>query len=306
MRKPLINCLRKFVTHIRACIAKLIGMSMNNTVSPLLYKYRRFDTYALRILAAKELYFAAPETLNDPLDCQLPIRDFLNQVIESEGDINIRDLLVKLRDLNVTNRTTGEDEVLHHAFEKIVNTVGVLSLSSNPTDALLWSHYADGHRGFCIGFDASYFDDLIDNCWQQLGLIGGSPVSYVDAPPFRDLWLQKAKEVESIIHGSFAEDKKKAAISLFSERYNHDVLVAALSTKSENWKYEHEYRAVKEQPGTVAFPPSAIREIIFGLKSSEADQLTVKTLLDGPEWKHVRFRRPSHIAGTFSLELLDC
>ena len=30
---------------------------------------------------------------------------------------------------------------------------GVLSFSKTSTDALLWAHYADGHRGLCLGFD---------------------------------------------------------------------------------------------------------------------------------------------------------
>lgn len=31
---------------------------------------------------------------------------------------------------------------------------GILSLSAVRDQTLMWSHYADGHRGFCIGFNS--------------------------------------------------------------------------------------------------------------------------------------------------------
>lgn len=227
----------------------------------------------------------------------------LNQVIALEPEGDSRDLLLKLRDMKVTNRTTGDVELMHRTFETWPLTTGVLSLSRNPTDALLWSHYADGHRGFCIGFDASYFAGLIDN-WQQHDLLGASDVSYVDAPPFRDLWLQKAKDIEAIRNAS--GENKEAAISEFRESYTTELIVTVLTTKSKDWGYEREYRAVKKQPGTVAFPASALREVVYGLRSSETDQVTIRTLLDGSEWKHVRFRHPVCAVGTFALKLVDC
>jgi hypothetical protein len=275
---------------------------MNATPSELLYKFRKCDINALRIFTGKELYFAAPKDLNDPLDCQLPILALLDQVIASEAAGNSRDLLLKLRDLKVTNRANGGVELMHQAFESLSARSGVLSLSRNPTDALLWSHYADGHRGFCIGFDPSYFAGLIAN-WRQNGVLGASNVSYVDAPPYRDLFLQKAKDIEAI--RGMAGEVREAAILEFRESYRRDAIVTNLTTKSKDWAYEREYRAVRAEPGTVVFPPLALREIVFGLRLSESGQLMIRTLLDGPEWNHIRFRRPVSTAGTFELELVD-
>jgi len=275
---------------------------MGPSVFNLLYKYRKFDTRALRILVSKELYFAAPDALNDPLDCRLPVLSFLDQIIAAEPVGNSRNILSRLRDMTVTNRTTGGIELMHRTFETLPLTTGILSLSRDPTDALLWSHYADGHRGFCLGFEPSYFDDLIAN-WEQHDLLGASDVNYVDMPllPFRNLWFQKAKDIEAAQTAPVAN--KEVLISEFSESYKRDVIVTVLTTKSKHWAYEREYRAVREKPGLIAFPAPALREIIFGLRSSDADRLTVKTLLDGPEWEHVRFRRPVWTASSFALEL---
>ena len=89
---------------------------MITSASELIYKYRKFDTNALRILASKELYFAAPETLNDPIDCQLSVPTLFDQVIASEPAGNSRDLLSKLRGMKVTNRATRVVELLHQTF----------------------------------------------------------------------------------------------------------------------------------------------------------------------------------------------
>jgi hypothetical protein len=278
---------------------------MSAPTPQLLYKYRRVDTYSLRILATKELYFAAPESLNDPLDCQLPVLALLDQVIASEVAGESKNLLSILRDFKVTNRATGDVELMHRTFETLPSSTGVLSLSRNPTDALLWSHYADGHRGFCIGFDPGYFTALTAS-WRQYGLLGASDVSYVEAPldQFRDLWLQKARDIEAIRNASSKD--KEAAISEFPESYKRDVIVTVLTTKSKHWMYEREYRAVKAHSGVIAFPPSALREVVFGMRLPESDEMTIRTLLDHREWRHVRFFRPICRAGTFALELLDC
>ena len=52
---------------------------MNN--SQILYKYRTYSARALEILIKQELYFASPESLNDPYDCSINIKDSLTEAI---------------------------------------------------------------------------------------------------------------------------------------------------------------------------------------------------------------------------------
>ena len=69
----------------------------------------------------------------------------------------------------VARDTTGRRDKLLAVAEQIVATQGVklrqqmrdhfrrgfsvLSLAGNPTAVLMWSHYSDAHRGFCIEYD---------------------------------------------------------------------------------------------------------------------------------------------------------
>ena len=61
---------------------KLMTISTN-----ILYKYRAYSARSLEMLIRRELYFAAPASLNDPYDCQINIRDSLAIAIERATDI---------------------------------------------------------------------------------------------------------------------------------------------------------------------------------------------------------------------------
>jgi hypothetical protein len=49
-----------------------------------LYRYRKFNGNLISMFINRELYFAIPETLNDPYDCQLPIIESINYLISTK------------------------------------------------------------------------------------------------------------------------------------------------------------------------------------------------------------------------------
>lgn len=62
---------------------------------------------------------------------------------------------------------TGEESHLaHNAFiSRLSRNFGVLSLTRNPLNALMWSHYGDDHRGVVLGFDVDLSKlNEIDEC----------------------------------------------------------------------------------------------------------------------------------------------
>lgn len=56
-------------------------MTDRNWSKTTLYKYRKFDSRTLSMLINKELYFARPEDLNDPYDCQISISKSIGEAI---------------------------------------------------------------------------------------------------------------------------------------------------------------------------------------------------------------------------------
>lgn len=88
----------------------------------LLYKYYGFEA-GLAALRYQTLGFRNPNALNDPMEFK-----------------------IWLRQHGVENPSW---------FSMLNESVGVLSLTRNIENPLVWSHYADEHRGFVIGYDES-------------------------------------------------------------------------------------------------------------------------------------------------------
>lgn len=82
---------------------------------------------------------------------------------------------------------------------------GIVCMSATWREPLLWGHYADKHKGICLGFDVK------DSLWEE--------ISYVDErPKLSDFGKDAISELT-------ADDVKKIS-----------------TTKFANWSYEREYR----------------------------------------------------------------
>lgn len=123
-----------------------------------------------QLLAERKIYFSDPRTFNDPLDCNMDIIKQINEYIPPQ-DFRFFCLAGEERD-----------------------------------DALMFAHYADGHRGFRLKFEVI-----------QDGFYGFT--------------LANAKEVKYI-----------NSIDLLPEIVNETNAMAFFHTKLKPWAYEQEYR----------------------------------------------------------------
>lgn len=230
----------------------------------ILYKYKSFSANSLSILINKELYFASPEKLNDPYDCRIDIVAALESAVELAGKKTNKDIKTKLEKL----------KGLNHIFKKIehdIQSTGILSLSRLNKNILMWSHYADEHRGFCLGFQLS--KDITDYNMDNR-MVASDDVIYSADNPFLEYFIK------------FAENNNIPKWDDFWPL----LIQIGLQSKSKPWKYEKEVRIIRKEPGIVPFKPAELSEVIYGLNMSEENRLTVQNLLSGAEWKHVRLK----------------
>ncbi|TOM08307.1 hypothetical protein CGH84_23905, partial [Vibrio parahaemolyticus] len=75
-----------------------------------------------------------------------------------------------------------------------------------------------------------------------------------------------------------------------------------LRTKYTYWGYEKERRLVSKKFGAQTFSPSCVNSIAFGLRMSERDKKTIRTILRGSEWNHVKLYQASKSTDKFGLE----
>lgn len=236
---------------------------------------RRFHANALSIIINRELYFQ----LNDPCDCQIGIADALNMAIaraEQGGQVSIRSKIEKLTKI----------EHLLQKMENDVRSTAVLSLSKKNLDVVMWSNYADEHRGFCLGFELS---EKFKKFGKTDEILGMEECCYTNENPFLKYLLEFGSTSEVPPWGEFWP----ALISI------------GLVAKSNAWEYEEEVRVIKGKSGTVSFSPPELREVIFGLKMSEHNRHTIRNLLSSQEWDHVMYRKVIKHDDGFALTIMD-
>lgn len=227
-----------------------------------LYKYRTWtDSYHRRVLTDAEVFLASPANLNDPFDASLPFRyskdemtpeNIFKKLIEvakrewpEKLDSEIHEIAYKRQSSGVFENDSYWKEVHAETKENVHKSFGILSLARNNDNLLMWSHYANSHKGFCVGLDRDILYEIVK------GAIG--PVIYDDVFP---------------------------ELSLFGT--GAAVIIKMLNTKSKHWKYEDEFRVTKGDSANKAYalPPEAIREIILGCNMPENQRKEIYEVIE--------------------------
>lgn len=207
----------------------------------MLYKY--YSPARIGVLENFLVRFTQPKYLNDPFECKPTIKDgtifkIRKQAIEA-NDIKKKSYYVKSpnraakrlilksakRTIANINKKECSIESLREkhmdSLDNYFNDIGVLSLSNNCDIPLMWSHYTDSHKGFCIGFDEEH--DFFDKFEPAFGIEKINKVYYSENRPFLELRTDKAN----------LDDIKKKNINI-------------LCTKSKHWDYENEFRMIRK------------------------------------------------------------
>ncbi len=215
---------------------------------PRLYKYVRFYDdcdYTERIFLRNELWLSSVADFNDPFDGKFAVsgecedwqyKDWLMRYFEdTEPHMTYEQQKAKVFTLLDARQASDRDPVLQDmlsATHQLVETIlGITCFTAVSDSILMWSHYADSHRGLCLKFDVGILQ-------KTLGM--ALPVTYQDEYPVVKPFTQSN-----------------------SERFKRSIL-----TKSRLWTYEKEYRLIV--PGrvreSVNFPSEALTSVIFGAK----------------------------------------
>jgi hypothetical protein len=215
-----------------------------------IYKYRNWaNEYNQKILTNREIYFSAADDFNDPFDSKFPIRydligdDELKQRLANtylRGKANASPAEVEEQVLMAFNNLRNADylnDLQERKYAVNNEVIGVFSLTTQPTNILMWSHYSNSHKGFVVGFDTdSLFTDI------QCTIL---PINYQNEYP-------------SIPPGLGTEEGPLEIYGVYG-------------TKSGLWEYEDEVRMIKVHGAKKSFQykPETLKEVILGCKISE-------------------------------------
>lgn len=157
------------------------------------------------------IYFASPFHFNDPFEMSPiitgPKFSDLIQIVDRLDTESLLSQNAKKRIHASVSKSVLNDKS-HALSENWIQAIGVLCLTENPKDILMWAHYASNHTGICVGFDT-------------------------DVPPF-----SSARSIR------YSDQREHVSIVGLS-REDEELIKKTLFTKSSHWKYENEWRAIK-------------------------------------------------------------
>lgn len=227
----------------------------------ILYKYRDIDNQDhFQMLQDQSIFLSSARRFNDPFDCKIPLeylnladdeklqRDFARKIIMMHGTDDIKAKIDEHIENFINKGILNDKEHLRKMeaddLNKLDEDFGVFCLSALPDNLLLWSHYANCHKGICIGFNARKLN-------QTCSFSAVGPVTY------------------------FTEYPNMCVL-----RDNDDLFYNQLFNKSFDWFYEKEFRMIKIGSADIKikFSTEIIEEIYIGCMTSVENELLVKQI----------------------------
>lgn len=247
------------------------------------YKYLPFNEGSLKVITEGTVKFTCPLEFNDPFDCQ-PVA-YIDETVRQKNYFKAIERLkgkqtpaqkIKERGRNFAILKNGvkSGEMLRQNLQ----TMGVLSLSRTCNDILMWSHYAENHKGFVVGFHYKDFDS-----------------------PSYD------KGISHILPHKvdYKEDRP-----VFNFAKSHE-FINCLLVKSPQWEYEQEERAFtfNQGPGIHKYDKqNRLYSVIAGAKMDPKELQTLKnTVIKASDelGREIKFKQAKLSDKSFSIDIND-
>jgi len=237
---------------------------MTKNIPPKIYKFQSFKSEkSIENLRHGQIWFSKPEGLNDPFDCAIsiiftyPEEDMITFVREhyledlrkkgKSGEISQRELQYLPNgkpSQELIDQTEKYLKETNQQRRKEFSQNGVACFTTEMNNILMWSHYADGHKGFCLEFDTNYFK-------------------------FND----KLNLNEVIYNNSFPT---LSPLDIVQKPLR---VIEPLITKSKDWEHEKEWRLItKEGNSAIEYNPKALTAIYFGCWITKENMEKIATL----------------------------
>ncbi len=266
----------------------------------MIYKY--FHPDRIDVLENLKIRFTQPNALNDPFECKPLISaknvsnsllqraeikftqmfdEFISQEGIKESEKFEAEQIVRNEQLKMKARfEKSYSEITKNFFELMNETIGVLSLTKDQKNLLMWAHYGDEHRGFVLGFDENNI--------------------FFHLPSF----IEEYTEIHEIVY-----TREKKAIEI-NDIHQTDIYSRMLCTKSVEWEYEKELRVFRLFDDEVIeigtdfggypiflfdFPKQMIIEVIIGARADESLVKSIINILDQHSMNWVKILR-AHVS----------
>jgi hypothetical protein len=126
----------------------------------IVYKY--LSPARTSVLRDARIRFTQAAALNDPFESDPIGTTLFKSLVESQREIYEREssVLSGMEKIEVAAAMLkNAREATTNFIEDIRQNFGILSVSKERSDLLMWSHYCDSHKGLVVGFEGlhTYF-----------------------------------------------------------------------------------------------------------------------------------------------------
>ena len=170
------------------------------------YRYRPYNEVSVKELLYNEIYFSSPEECNDPFDSKTfyefgPDKNMWNNLVKFSLEHTMAAVPKKIIEQVVDYLSSGCPMTFDQAYStnllasfpinnpnerNLINFVGTciqgilrvyrpatryfVSFSKVNSEPLMWSHYADKHKGFCLVFRDQWHARSVTRPAKTLGI----------------------------------------------------------------------------------------------------------------------------------------
>lgn len=225
-------------------------LSVANTWERHLYKYKSINPDHLRHLIVESVFYLSPRSqLNDPFDVH-SVLDPSDQKITRKYYINylIKEHKPRHKDRKSLGRRLDSIEIIRkkisETFEKSVDSTGIHSFATCPRNILMWSYYADSHKGVCMVYETARDLDTF---------VKALPVTY----------------------------SREFPVIKYRTEIGGELIKKAFLTKAIDWQHERERRIVEQNRASqyMHYDPSSLNGIIIGSNASQATVELIRELV---------------------------
>lgn len=183
------------------------------------------------------------------------------------------------------------NSIVQHAFVKAPAMLGVLCLSRNSNQPLMWAHYAESHRGLMIEFNGAH--------------------------PAFNRKRSEADDFGYLRPVVYSRLRPQLSMNEFDQENAFEVFAL---TKSHHWSYEEEHRLLwplrsadrsvdlpNAQVRLISCPPDAVLSVTLGCKASSQTMNEVhRALSSNPQNSHISVRQAQLDDVAFDLSYGPC
>ena len=264
-----------------------------------LYKYTTAEA-AIKILTTSTVRFTAPECFNDPYDSCAPIQLKCDdkKIIEILKKSNI---IIQNNTFYFKDNTHDLRLSINQLFSHLNKYFRVLCLSKTNKSILMWSHYANSHKGVVIDFSTDIYPitDAQPIAYNEFEILNLENLAL-----FNNYTKHKVKEIDTPIPFIKYKDWE------YEDEYRCSFLLPfykdflnKFNNKDTSPQWQNCYNELKNEDKYVHLPiaHNAIKAVYLGCKIAPSDEIAIIEILK-TKYPHTKCYKAEKQENSFELK----